>query len=392
MPPSSQSSPAQSRRDRIAATHHRRPECGALLSLTALLSQTLVAYTIEFDNEFEYRMPHRTTISSPSAGGGPWLVSMVMWFNCMRHVSETPIPVRELQRRARTTTNVGGMQRWRYIDVSADPDDTRAQPPTSELLVRATANGRVAQRLWRPLAGVIERRWEERWGSARIEALRTALRELVSRCELDLPDCLPILGYGLWSAGPSRPAFGSMRPGSVGDVAQSLSVLLSRALLMAAVDFEERSKVSLAIYANVLRVLESQAVPVRDIPRLSGVSKEAISMATGVLSKRGLVTIEPDPSESRGKVINLTAKGSRSKSAHERLLRRVEQGWESRFGEHVIGRLRDSLESLTGDARGSLLCPALRPYPDGWRASVPRPKTLPHFPMVLHRGGYPDGS
>ena len=32
------------------------------------------------------------------------------------------------------------------------------------------------------------------------------------------------------------------------------------------------------------------------------------------------------------------------------------------------------------------------PYPDNWRASVRRPATLPHFPMVLHRGGYPDGS
>jgi methyltransferase (TIGR00027 family) len=34
----------------------------------------------------------------------------------------------------------------------------------------------------------------------------------------------------------------------------------------------------------------------------------------------------------------------------------------------------------------------LDPYPDNWRASVRRPVTLPHYPMVLHRGGYPDGS
>jgi hypothetical protein len=23
---------------------------------------------------------------------------------------------------------------------------------------------------------------------------------------------------------------------------------------------------------------------------------------------------------------------------------------------------------------------------------LPKPKTLPHYPMVTHRGGYPDGS
>jgi len=30
--------------------------------------------------------------------------------------------------------------------------------------------------------------------------------------------------------------------------------------------------------------------------------------------------------------------------------------------------------------------------PEGWRASAPRPEMLPHFSIVLHRGGYPDGS
>jgi hypothetical protein len=34
----------------------------------------------------------------------------------------------------------------------------------------------------------------------------------------------------------------------------------------------------------------------------------------------------------------------------------------------------------------------LEPYPDGWRASVPRPEGLPHYPMVTHRGVFPDGS
>jgi hypothetical protein len=55
-----------------------------MLPLTTLLSQALVAYTIEFDNEFERQTPHRTTLLGQTGGGGPWLVSMVMWFNCLR--------------------------------------------------------------------------------------------------------------------------------------------------------------------------------------------------------------------------------------------------------------------------------------------------------------------
>lgn len=50
------------------------------LPLSALLSQVLVAFTIECDNEFERQMPHRTSNygSTAGQGAGPWLVSMAM--------------------------------------------------------------------------------------------------------------------------------------------------------------------------------------------------------------------------------------------------------------------------------------------------------------------------
>lgn len=45
------------------------------LPLPALLSQALVAFTIECDNEFERQMPHRTSNygSTADRGAGPWL-------------------------------------------------------------------------------------------------------------------------------------------------------------------------------------------------------------------------------------------------------------------------------------------------------------------------------
>ena len=60
------------------------------LPLHTLLSHGYVAFTIECDNEFEHQFPHRTT--KGPATGSPWLVSMAMWFNCMRHLGEEPIP------------------------------------------------------------------------------------------------------------------------------------------------------------------------------------------------------------------------------------------------------------------------------------------------------------
>jgi hypothetical protein len=68
------------------------------LPLSALLSQVLVVFTIECDNEFERQMPHRTSNygSTAGRGAGPWLVSMAMWWTCMRFVAEDGITVAEL--------------------------------------------------------------------------------------------------------------------------------------------------------------------------------------------------------------------------------------------------------------------------------------------------------
>jgi hypothetical protein len=87
--------------------------------LSALLSQVLVAFTIEFDNEFEHQMPHRTTNhdSASNSRQGPWLVSLVMWSNCMQFVREEGIILAALHRLARTGTNLDGMRRWGYIAI-----------------------------------------------------------------------------------------------------------------------------------------------------------------------------------------------------------------------------------------------------------------------------------
>jgi DNA-binding MarR family transcriptional regulator len=191
-------------------------------------------------------------------------------------------------------------------------------------------------------------------------------------------------------------------PGSAGtdgggDVADQLdlSVLVSQVLLSFTLDFERDSKISLPISANTLRVLDEAGVRVGDLPRLTGVSKEANAMATGWLVRRGCAVIEPDPSASRGKVVRLTQKGLAAQAKYRRVLAATEQEWQARYRKRDISRLRGCLEALAGEdsaTRRSRLFEGLEPYPDGWRASVTRPETLPHYPMVLHRGGYPDGS
>jgi DNA-binding MarR family transcriptional regulator len=378
------------------------------LPLSTLLSQALVAFTIEFDNEFEHRMPHRTTNYGSTGGSrqGPWLVSLVMWYNCMQYVGEEGVTVAELQRLARTGTNLDGMRRWGYIVIDPDPRGNRAKRPRPDALIRPTLRGRKAQDVWRPLSGLIEERWQARFGTDEIARLRETLWSLTSQMDIELPDCLPILGYGLFSRGRHSGDERSFRTRAenrrreIGERESDntsrlpLSALLSQVLLAFVIEFERESEVSLAISANVLRVLDEQGVQLRNLPLLSGVSKEAISMAIGILQENGLAVVEPDPAGSRFNVIRLTSKGQEAQDRYRQLLDAIEERGQARFGTDAIRNLREALECLVGEptAQTSPLFRGLEPYPDGWRASVRKPATLPHYPMVLHRGGFPDGS
>jgi DNA-binding MarR family transcriptional regulator len=372
------------------------PSASPSLPLPTLLSQALVAFTIEFDNEAEHLLPHRTTRhgSKPGSLHAPWLVSMVMWTNCMRFVGEGGVSVAALEKLARTKTNLNGMERWGYVTVERDPSDTRPRPPRSAWLIRATGAGRAAQEVWRPLFGSIETRWQERFGKSEIDDLRESLRALVRLIDANLPDCLPILGYGLFSKGPDEQGRSPAEPQAEEVAGLVLPALLSKVLLAFAIEFERQSELSLAICANVLRVLSEKGERVRDLPVLAGVSKESISTAMGILRKKRLVEIQSDTAGSRTKLARLTSKGREAQEAYQRLLARIEERWQSHFGKDKVRRLRVALERLVGDstADGSPLFRGLEPHRDGWRASVPKTSTLPHYPMVLHRGGFPDGA
>jgi methyltransferase (TIGR00027 family) len=363
------------------------------LPLTTLLSQALVAFTIEFDNEAEHRMPHRTTSHGASGhGDGPWLVSLVMWENCMRFVGDEPITVGGLERLARTGTNLDGMRRWGYITIDGTAGKAHRRRPGPGAVLRATAQGRGARQVWLPLAGLVEQRWRARFGAEEMSRLRSSLAAVVGQLDPGLPDCLPILGLDLrsrWSGSALSP-----RAEGVDVTGLPLSALLARALLSLALEYERESELSLAVSANLLRVLGAEGTRPRDLPLLAGISIPAASWALGVLVRARLAAEEPDPSASRGKIARLTPAGLTAQRAYLELLAAIEDRWPHRFGGGTVGSLRQALEALaTGSgSQPPPLFRGLEPYPDNWRVRVRPPATLPHYPMVLHRGGYPDGS
>jgi methyltransferase (TIGR00027 family) len=381
------------------------------LPLSALLSAALVAFTIEADNEAEHRLPHRTANDGPSPGAAadaPWLTSLLMWANCLRHLPDEGITVAELRRRARTGTNLDGMRRWRYVSYAPDPG--RGKRPGPGATVIPTPAGRRARAVWATATEQTEARWRQRFGAAVIDDLRAALADVVARLDPALPDCLPILGYALRAAfepeapaarqespdiqatpGPRGPADPQESPDQEDVTHLPLWALLSRPLLAFALEYERAPGPSLAISANVLRVIGPDGVRTRDIPALAGISKEAVAMAVGWLAKSGLATQGPDPGGGRFKITRLTAAGSAARAAYADRAAAIETGWRARLGAGRVAALRAALEPLAAGDPPPLLA-ALEPYPDSWRARVGPPRVLPHHPMTLHRGGYPDGA
>ncbi len=372
------------------------------MPLSALMSEALVAFTIEFDNEFEHQMPHRTTNhgSTPCSGRVPWLVSMAMWVHCMRYVPATGISAGDLIRRGQLPGRSSQMvlermsRWWGYLTVKPDPSDARAKPPPAAWKVRPTRAGRRAQHVWEPLTELIESRWRHRFGAGQVDQLEATLGAVVSQLDMELPDYMPIAeqSQSLRVAPTAvRPALTS-RDRCTSD--SSVSELLSKLLVAFTLEFESGSAASLALGGNVLRILDDQGVLVRDLPALTGVAAIGVENSLSLLEKRGYVTIRPERAGTPTRAARLTAKGRRAQDTYSRRVAEIEHDWEGRYGEQTMRALRDSLEALvgTGRAEDSPLFEGLEPYPDGWRAHLPEPDTLPHYPMVSHRGGFPDGS
>jgi DNA-binding MarR family transcriptional regulator len=370
----------------------------ASVPLPALLSQALVAHTIELDNEAEHRQPHRTTRQrDPDAGrSGPWLVSFALYANVLQYVDADDVTVAALRAQARTRQLLlGGLLRWGYITLAAPAGQPLRKPPQDDATVRARRAGLRARDVWSPLPAIIDDRWRRRLGAPVFDRLDRALRAVFGALSVEPPAYLPVIhptqGGKVDAAQPRDVTTGAHLPFPAGG---SLSPLLSGVLHAFTLDFEVDARISLPISANTLRVLDVSGTRLGDLPRLTGVSREGNAMCAAWLERHGCAVTGPDTTARRGKVARLTPKGEKAQQKYRRLLRATEESWRAKFGTAAIDDLRAALENVVGDGtlENSPLAPGLVPHPENWRARVPRPEILPHHPMVLHRGGYPDGS
>jgi hypothetical protein len=333
------------------------------------LSAAFVAFVIEVDDALEARRP---------AGKGPWLTSVAMWRNCMQWVPASGISVAELTATARTPTDLHGMRRWGYVEVEGWARSASGRPPL-KAVVRPTGRGAQAAAAWDGIPAEVEERWGRRYGSQFAE-LRTALVDLAEELDAGLPDTMPIVRHG-WATRRDEQPEG--RPGPVPIAKLGLDSLVARPLTAFALEYEATGKLSLALSANLLTVLGTEPTPLRDLPDGTGIQREQIDNVAGYLERAGLAALVPIPGAKRGKALALTERGEKAKAASARKFGRLEATWEERH-RPVLERVREALATL------DVTFPE---HPPGtWRAEDKELARLPRFPLVTHRGGFPDGA
>ena len=339
-------------------------------SLATLLSWAWIAFAIEADNTVE--------AAGSARAGRLFRISIAMWANGLRCVGEEGTTANQLRAQARAACNIAGLERWGWITLG-DPGAGRRdgygthRGVKGDTVLRPTRVGAYARRLWPQAVTDVEQRWRARFGDGAVSSLQDAL--------------LPSAGQMPWSP-PEVHASDGFRthvvngPGADDDI--SLSGLMGQALTALTVEHEQGSAVSLPLAADVLRVVDDDVVPMRDLPLLSGVSKEAIAMGTGFLGRRKLAELRP------GRLIALTARG-----------RAALEDYRARAARRDDQRLRACLGAIVSQREA--LAEGLVPREGGWRAQKPYlaqtqriladpTAALPWHPMVLHRGGWPDGS
>lgn len=375
-------------------------EAALAAPLTTLLSWIWLALVIEADNAFE--------TACAALARRPFRISFAMWANGLRCIDDAGTAVGELRAATGAACNLGGLERWGWVSVGPPSGKASRRPGygttrgiTDLTELRPTRAGAFARRVWPQVLDQVERAWASRL-SAALETLRA---ELVAAVDQDWPWAPPEVhpSDGFWThvwgteasrssrrKGPTAPepataSARAARPAPAGEQGMPLAALAGQVLTRCTVEHEAGSRVSLPLAANGLRLLADGPVRLRDVPARSGISKEAVAMVTGFLSRRGLAAVSP------GRTISLTDSGVQALEDYRRRTQGADRG----------ERVRQALAAVL--AEPGALSAALDPPAGVWRSEpayraqtarrVADPAgTLPWHPMVLHRGGWPDGS
>src|SRR5579875_3888394 len=146
------------------------PSESPALTLPALLSRALIAFTKEFDGKL-------------ASGGAP---SLAMWSNVLRFVGNQGIGQRELPglsgvSKSAVQSLVACLERHGWIAIGSDPLDQRAR------IIRLTPRDRRLSMTWEHAVMGVEKDWQNLFGKEHLDKLRDALEVISEQIEPGLP-------------------------------------------------------------------------------------------------------------------------------------------------------------------------------------------------------------
>jgi hypothetical protein len=151
------------------------------LPLSALLSQVLVAFAIDYESQAA--------------------ASLATSANVLRLIGDEGVPLDRLPPGADVTgSGRSGMERHGQIVVDRDPSN-----PIKKL-AHLTPSARHIRDAYSPMTAESERRWEQRYGQEVVHALRAALESIVTEIDEDLPHFPAVAWIGGRFAEMRRPA------------------------------------------------------------------------------------------------------------------------------------------------------------------------------------------
>jgi len=83
-----------------------------------------------------------------------------------------------------------------------------------------------------------------------------------------------------------------------------------------------------------------------EVAAAAGMSKQSVNDALRYCEEHGYLRLKPDPTDGRGRIVHLTAKGRRLDAAIWQAGRHVEQTWAERIGEPAWSTFREVLDTI----------------------------------------------
>lgn len=143
------------------------------------------------------------------------------------------------------------------------------------------------------------------------------------------------------------------------DGPRPLVALLGRAHAVFEREFDHRvgeagfPALSLAHSRNVLRHLADGPMRASQLVDRCGVSKQAVSQQLSHLERAGYVSLRPDPTDQRARLVALSEEGRRAQCVVARLFREIEADWAAAYGDlDDVRRLLAAVVAGAGERPG----------------------------------------